>query len=83
MLYTVILYTVLYTVILCYIYIGAEGMTRVTATKAARALPKPKLTNATWGAGLSFAKCHAERKVPYGMCICVYVYMCIKIFYEV
>jgi hypothetical protein len=30
-----------------------------------RALPKPKLTNAIWGAGLSFSKCHAERKVPY------------------
>ena len=81
MLNTITLYTVLYTVILCciyvymycscIIYIGAEGMTRVTATKAARALPKPKLTNAIWGAGLSFAKCHAERKVPYGMYICV------------
>jgi hypothetical protein len=28
-------------------------------------LPTPKLTNAIWGAGLSFSKCHAERKVPY------------------
>jgi hypothetical protein len=26
---------------------------------------RPKLTNAVWGAGLSFSKCHAERKVPY------------------
>ena len=30
-----------------------------------RSLPHPKLTNAVWGAGLSFSKCHAERKVPY------------------
>ena len=67
-----ILYCVyVYSCILRIISVGAEGMTRVTATKAARALPKPKLTNAIWGAGLSFAKCHAERKVPYGMCICV------------
>ena len=28
-------------------------------------LPRPKLTNAVWGAGLSFSKCHAERKTPY------------------
>ena len=28
-------------------------------------LPVPKLTNGIWGAGLSFSKCHAERKVPY------------------
>ena len=26
--------------------------------------PKPKLNNAVWGAGLSFSKCHAEKKVP-------------------
>jgi hypothetical protein len=34
------------------------------ATKAADSLVKPKLTNAIWGAGLSFSKCHAELKVP-------------------
>jgi hypothetical protein len=34
-------------------------------TKCARMLKSPKLTNAIWGAGLSFSKCHAERKVPY------------------
>ena len=34
------------------------------ATKCAFDLPHPKLTNAIWGAGLSFAKCHAELKVP-------------------
>lgn len=28
-------------------------------------LPRPKLNNIVWGAGLSFSKCHAERKVPY------------------
>ena len=37
---------------------------RTTATKCARNLSKPKLTNAVWGAGLSFSKCHAELKVP-------------------
>jgi len=37
---------------------------RVHATKCARGLTKPKLTNAVWGAGLSFSKCHAELKVP-------------------
>ena len=37
---------------------------RTHATKCATNLPKPKLTNAIWGAGLSFSKCHAELKVP-------------------
>eukprot|EP00550_Attheya_septentrionalis_P002641 CAMPEP_0198289800 /NCGR_PEP_ID=MMETSP1449-20131203/7874_1 /TAXON_ID=420275 /ORGANISM="Attheya septentrionalis, Strain CCMP2084" /LENGTH=596 /DNA_ID=CAMNT_0043988189 /DNA_START=109 /DNA_END=1896 /DNA_ORIENTATION=+ len=37
---------------------------RVWGTKCARNLSKPKLTNAVWGAGLSFSKCHAELKVP-------------------
>ena len=37
---------------------------RTHATKCARNLIKPKLTNAVWGAGLSFSKCHAELKVP-------------------
>jgi hypothetical protein len=36
---------------------------RTHATKAATDLSKPKLTNAVWGAGLSFSKCHAELKV--------------------
>merc|ERR1719491_1780235 len=36
---------------------------RTTATKCVFNLPKPKLTNAVWGAGLSFSKCHAELKV--------------------
>lgn len=36
---------------------------RTHATKCARDLSKPKLTNAVWGAGLSFSKCHAELKV--------------------
>ena len=44
---------------------GAHGLVRNWGTKCARMLPKPKLTNAIWGAGLSFSKCHAERKVPY------------------
>jgi len=37
---------------------------RTHATKSAYNLSKPKLTNAIWGAGLSFSKCHAELKVP-------------------
>lgn len=44
---------------------GAHGLVRNWGTKCARMLPRPKLTNAIWGAGLSFSKCHAERKVPY------------------
>jgi Glycosyltransferase (GlcNAc) len=44
---------------------GANGLVRVWGTKCMRNLPHPKLTNAIWGAGLSFSKCHAERKVPY------------------
>lgn len=44
---------------------GAHGLVRVWGTKCARNLPKPKLTNAVWGAGLSFSKCHAERKAVY------------------
>ena len=36
---------------------------RTYATKCVYNLPKPKLTNAIWGAGLSFSKCHAELKV--------------------
>jgi len=36
---------------------------RTHATKCAKDLSKPKLTNAVWGAGLSFSKCHAELKV--------------------
>lgn len=51
---------------LCMITLGGMwGMPRVHATKCLRLMPKPKLTNAVWGAGLSFSKCHAERKVPY------------------
>ena len=46
-------------------YFGSYGLIRNYATKCARALPRPKLTNAIWGAGLSFSKCHAEKKVPY------------------
>ena len=33
-------------------------------TKECRGLQKPKLTNAMWGAGLSFHRCHAEINVP-------------------
>ena len=44
---------------------GAHGLPRNWGTKCARMLPAPKLTNAVWGAGLSFSKCHAELKVPY------------------
>ena len=36
---------------------------RTHATKCVTNLSKPKLTNAVWGAGLSFSKCHAELKV--------------------
>lgn len=33
-------------------------------TKECNHLSKPKLTNAMWGAGLSFHRCHAELNVP-------------------
>mmetsp|Transcript_30581 Transcript_30581/g.72143 ORF Transcript_30581/g.72143 Transcript_30581/m.72143 type:complete len:532 (-) Transcript_30581:296-1891(-) len=33
-------------------------------TKECNVLRKPKLTNAMWGAGLSFHRCHAELNVP-------------------
>ena len=33
-------------------------------TKECKWLQRPKLTNAMWGAGLSFHKCHAELNVP-------------------
>jgi len=44
---------------------GLGGLVRNWGTKCMRNLPHPKLTNMIWGAGLSFSKCHAERKVPY------------------
>lgn len=44
---------------------GSGGLPRNFGTKCMRMFPRPKLTNAVWGAGLSFSKCHAERKVPY------------------
>jgi hypothetical protein len=37
---------------------------RNSATKECRFLKVPKLTNAMWGAGLSFHRCHAELNVP-------------------
>lgn len=37
---------------------------RTHATKCLRNMPRPKLTNAIYGAGLAFSKCHAELKVP-------------------
>lgn len=36
---------------------------RTHATKMAQNLSRPKLTNAVYGAGLAFSKCHAELKV--------------------
>ena len=44
---------------------GTGGMPRNWGTKCMRNANKPKLTNGVWGAGLSFSKCHAERKVRY------------------
>jgi hypothetical protein len=41
---------------------GANNLVRIWGTKCARNLVEPKMTNAIWGAGLSFSKCHAERK---------------------
>lgn len=41
---------------------GANNLVRIWGTKCARNLLRPKMTNAIWGAGLSFSKCHAERK---------------------
>ena len=46
-------------------FTGSHNLVRNHATKCMRSMPHPKLTNIVWGAGLSFAKCHAERKVPY------------------
>ena len=43
---------------------GANGLVRNADAGAAVWLPKPKLTP-LWGAGMSFSKCHAERRVPY------------------
>jgi len=40
------------------------GSIRNWGTKECRDLIKPKLTNAMWGAGLSFHRCHAELAVP-------------------
>ena len=51
---------------LCMVHFsGTFDLVRNTDTKCARMLPRPKLNNIVWGAGLSFSKCHAERKVPY------------------
>jgi hypothetical protein len=47
---------------LCMVMITSQ--VRTHATKCAYNLSRPKLTNAIWGAGLSFSKCHAELKVP-------------------
>jgi hypothetical protein len=44
---------------------GAYGLIRNWGTKCMRQMPRPKITNIVWGAGLSFSKCHAERKVMY------------------
>ena len=44
---------------------GSGGMPRNWGTKCLRMATTPKLTNGIWGAGLSFSKCHAEKKVPY------------------
>lgn len=41
-----------------------DGHVRNMQAKAARNLVRPKLTT-LWAAGLSFARCHAERTVPY------------------
>jgi len=41
-----------------------DGHVRNMQAKAARNLKRPKLTT-LWAAGLSFAKCHAERAAPY------------------
>jgi len=50
---------------LCMImYHGQGEMVRNFGTKCMKNAIKPKLTNALWGAGLSFSKCHAERKTP-------------------
>jgi len=43
---------------------GGGQMPRNWGTKCLVRATKPKLTNALWGAGLSFSKCHAERKTP-------------------
>lgn len=40
-------------------------MPRNWGTKCIKNFKHPKLTNGIWGAGLSFSKCHAERKSAY------------------
>ena len=50
---------------LCMITWGANNLVRNWGTKCMIRMPKPKMTNMLWGAGLSFSKCHAELKVPY------------------
>jgi hypothetical protein len=48
---------------LCRTTFGERNIPRNTIAAAAYRLDRPKLTN-LWGAGMSFAKCHAERRVP-------------------
>lgn len=48
---------------LCMINFSKKGHIRNEQAKAARELVEPKLTT-LWAAGLSFSKCHAERRVP-------------------
>lgn len=51
---------------LCMVHFhGSHGMIRVWGTKCMANMFRPKMTNIVWGAGLSFSKCHAERKAPY------------------
>ena len=49
---------------LCKTVWSINGLVRNADAGAATWLPLPKLTP-LWGAGMSFSKCHAERRVPY------------------
>jgi len=48
---------------LCQVEWGAGGVPRNSQAKAARNLEAPVLTS-LWAAGLSFARCHFEKRVP-------------------
>ena len=50
--------------VMCDTTSGTYGMVRNAQAYGARALTKP-LRSCFWGAGLSFSKCHLERRVPH------------------
>ncbi|CAM9348151.1 unnamed protein product, partial [Ectocarpus sp. 13 AM-2016] len=49
---------------LCEVFFSPSQQPRNQQARAIHEMTEPKLTT-TWGAGYSFSKCHAERRVPY------------------